>query len=418
MSQRRFHTKSRYGCLQCKQTRKKCDENRPRCGRCKRIGQDCSLSAGSPNLVFISSNLTTQRRRSRVGSPELQSESGLATSPTTSGGDFANSSPEEVSTSPSFTSMSESSAPNSYFTDAERDRLRLMHHYTLHTAPTLGQLSIPEGRDQTLWTDFAIELAFENDLVLHGLLSLSALHLALCGISKRKNTILAVHYHDMGLALFRLHLSNISEHNYNAIFAFNCIVMLYAFGIQRCSESTTNTIAKIHQILTLFANAKTITKSHIETLRSSPWSVLMLPEPFPSADQRLSDEVETMLAKLIQRASVTATTASRAATYLSAIQSLRYIFILMSTKRPGQVALVIFTVAAPSQFWDMVKDGDPLALAILANYAVILYWLRDNIWLEGWGKETIDAVHEALTPEWYDCISWALGKTERVIGAS
>jgi Fungal specific transcription factor domain len=290
-----------------------------------------------------------------------------------------------------------------------------MHHYTQHTAKTVGELSIPEDKDQSVWTDYVTDLAFENDLVLHGLLSLSALHLALCGISKRKHTLLAIQYHDMGLSLFRPYLSNITEHNYDAMFAFNCMVMLYAFGIQRCSESTTNTIAKIHQILTLFSNAKSVTKSHIETLRSSRWSVLMLPEPFPSADQRLPDEIEMMLAKLIQ--CVTATTASQAATYISTIQSLRYVLILMSTKRPGQVTLVIFTVMVPPQYWDMVKDRDPLALAILANYAVTLHWLTDNIWLEGWGKETVDAVCEALSPEWHDCISWAVGETQKARNA-
>lgn len=327
-------------------------------------------------------------------------------------GPSTGSSPDKVATSPSFTSISDGSSADSHFSDTERERLRLMHNYTLHTAKSLVELSIPEDRDQTIWMNFAVELALENDLVLHGLLSLSALHLALQGVSKRKNTILAVHHHDVGLALFRSNLSNITGHNYDCIFAFNCINMLYAFGIQRCSESTTNALERIHQVLTLIYNSRPITKSHMEMLKRSRWSVMMLPEPWPSLEQRLPDEMETMLARLIQRASVTATTAKQAEIYITVIQALRYVLILTSISRPAQVCLVMFSMMAPVEYWDLIQRHDPLALAVLANYAVSLYWLGGNVWLEGWGKETIDAVHAVLAPEWHDCIAWALRETE------
>jgi hypothetical protein len=60
----------------------------------------------------------------------------------------------------------------------------------------------------------------------------------------------------------------------------------------------------------------------------------------------------------------------------------------------------------------MVCIGEPLALAILANFAVILYWLRQTIWLQGWGRETVEAVREALPVEWHECIAWAVQETE------
>lgn len=286
-----------------------------------------------------------------------------------------------------------------------------MHHYTLHTAKTIADLSVPTDRDQTIWQNFAVELALENDLVLHGLLSLSALHLALCGISKRRYTILAIHHHDLGLALFRPYLTNITAQNYESVFAFTCIVMLYAFGIQRCSESTANTIEKVHQILTLISNSRPITKSHMQALRHSRWSIMMMPEPYPTLDEKLPDEMETMLAKLLQRASVTATTPTQAETYIAVIQSLRYVLIITLTPRPAHVTLVIFPMLNPGEYWDMILNHDPLALAVLANYAVTLHRLRYSIWLEGWGKETVDAVQAILAPEWHDCIEWALRET-------
>ncbi|EED18860.1 conserved hypothetical protein [Talaromyces stipitatus ATCC 10500] len=410
MSRRRFHTKSRYGCLQCKHSRKKCDENRPQCGRCEKAGQHCSLSDISSSLMFISTDPTAERFKKILNVVERQPNSEMAISSTVFHGRSTNTSPADTSSCPSFTSTSEN-VSETHISDTEKERLRLMHHYTLHTAKTLAELSIPTDRDQTIWSDFAVDLALEHDLVLHGLLSLSALHLALRGIFKQRHTILAIHHHDLGLAIFRTHLTNITSHNYDSIFAFTCIVMLYAFGIQRCSESTANTIAKVHQILTLISNSRPITKSHMDALRHSRWSVMMMSEPYPTLDQKLPDDMEAMLAKLAQRVAVTAKTASQADVYNAVVQSLRYILILTSTPRPAQVTLVIFPMLSPREYWDMMRDHDPLALAVLANYAVTLHWLRYSIWLEGWGKETVDAVHATLPPEWHDCINWAVEQT-------
>jgi hypothetical protein len=49
---------------------------------------------------------------------------------------------------------------------------------------------------------------------------------------------MAIRHHDLGVAMFRPHLSNITPENHDAVFAFSCIVVLYTFGIQRPFEPT------------------------------------------------------------------------------------------------------------------------------------------------------------------------------------
>lgn len=364
------------------------------------------------SLIFIPTEPTTESYKKNATPFEPQCNSFLtASSSIITPGPSTDTSAAEKSTSPSFASTSDSNGPDSHSSDTERERLRLMHHYTLHTAKTLADLSIPPDKDQKIWHNFAVELALENDLMLHGLLSLSALHLALKGICKPRNTILAIHHYDLGLALFRPSLTNITAQNYESILGFTCIVMCYAFGIQKCSESSANTIEKAHQILTLIADSRPITKSHMQALASSRWSIMMMPVPYPTLDENLPDEIEAMLEKLMQRASITATTPSQAETYSAIIQSLRYIFILTSTPRPAHITLVIFPMLNPRDYWDMILYNDPLALAVLANYAVTIHWLRYSIWLEGWGKQIVDAVRAILAPEWHDCIDWAFNET-------
>jgi Fungal specific transcription factor domain len=357
-------------------------------------------------LIFIPAKpIVTQKEQANTESPDSKS-----TSASLSNG-RSNDSPEDPKSITISTPSTEQSIVESHFTYIERERLRLMNHYTLHTSKSITEITIPEDRDQSIWRNWVTELAFENDFLLHGLLSLSALHLALCGVSRQKHIVMAIHHHDLGVALFRPHLSNIAADNYDAVFGFSCVVAFYSFGIQRSSESKVNPIAKIHQVLTLIRGSAVIVKSDHEALKRSRWSVLMLPGPFQST-QKLPDEMEDMLSKLLQRTSTTNSAATQEDVYTSAIQTLRDNLTIAITYQHAQITVTFFPNMSPTDFWAMVCIGEPLALAILANYAVILYWLRKNIWMEGWGKETVDAVRQALPPEWHECIAWAIRETE------
>lgn len=61
----------------------------------------------------------------------------------------------------------------------------------------------------------------------------------------------------------------------------------------------------------------------------------------------------------------------------------------------------------------MVRNHDPLALAVLANYVVMIHRQRSSIWFEGLGKVTVDAIRATATlgTDWHDCIAWAVEET-------
>ncbi len=307
----------------------------------------------------------------------------------------------------------EESTAQSHFTDAERERLKLIAYYTLHASKSLTEITIPDDRDQSIWSEWVPELAFEHDFLLHGILGLSALHLALRNISRQKHTILAIHHYSLGVSLFRLQLSNITPDNYCAVFAFSCILAFYSFGIQRSSKTSHNPITRIHEVLTLMRGTSLLVKGDHDFQILSRWMALTLPgylEGTFKFPQRAPAEVEEMLLKLLQRTS----SEVEKDVYLAAIQGLRFnLCCAIEYRHQRQLTLTLFPAISPSEFWEMVGDGEFLAPAILANYAVILFWLRKNIWLEGWGKETVDAVRRALPTDWYDCIAWAVRETER-----
>ncbi|KAH8697881.1 hypothetical protein BGW36DRAFT_379615 [Talaromyces proteolyticus] len=478
MAPRRFHKKSRHGCSQCKQNRTKCDEIPPKCGRCQRIGSNCSLAQQSSGLIFIPANLADNhhspdedstantlsesgppldRDRSRDDIPKnentrnpIASSHGARNYDVDTDDHTNNNNNHIINNTPAIWLSDSSSSGNNYpnndtpnsalsqpadpadiITDLEQERLRLIAHYTLHTAQAITDFSIEDG-DLSVWRDWVLELAFKHDFLLHGLLSLSALHLALLSAqsdapSRQRDhyTVLAIQHHDRGVALFRPHIySNLATLDQDAGFAFSCLVALYCFGIQRPSAvpgsslSTSSNvpdkpIAKIHQALTLIRSSSRVAKRDFEALKRGRWSAAVIPFPEVTAQLSLPDEMEHVIAKLMTHTSKTISISTQQEMYSSVIQNLRINLAIAVRYKRALNRVSYFTVMSPLEYWNMVCIGEPLALAILANFGVILHWMKDSIWIEGWGKETVDAVHQALPLEWHECIAWAVREVER-----
>lgn len=380
-----------------------CDENKPKCGRCERIGFDCSLAERNFDLIFIPDKRTeTEKEQANAQSPDSGSNSSRSSNAQSV--DL----PKDLQSMTVSTTRTEQLIDELHFTDLEMERLRLMNHYTLYTSRSIAEITISENGEQSIWSNWVTELALNNDFLLHGILSLSALHLALCGVSRQKYLVMAIHHHSVGLALFRPHLSNITADEFDAVFAFSCLVALYSFGIQRCSEPGVNPIARIHQVLTLIRRSAVLVKCDYEKLERSRWSVLMVPVPH---QHNLPEEMENMLSTLLQRISTTISAATQEELYTSAIQTLRESLTVAISYQRAISKLTWFPIMSPTDFWPQVCIGEPLALAILANYAVVLHWLRKSVWMEGWGRETVGAVRQALPPGWQECIAWAIRET-------
>jgi hypothetical protein len=365
---------------------------------------DCSLSDPNSHLIFVAA------KNREVRKDQVHAELSCGRSrPSAIFRENLLASPEYVQSLMSPPS-SELNVVETPFSDREREQLRLMCHYTLHASHSLAEITIPQDRDQSLWSTWVTELALESDFLLHGVLSLSALHLALSGVSRQKNIILAIRHHDLGVALFRPHLSTITAGHYDAMIAFSCIVAFYAFGIQRLSEPDESPIIKLYQVLTLIRGSSVILKADYEAVLRSRWSAMMthIPDEVP---QELPDDIKDMLSTLQQCASTTTLGIDQQNVYRSTIEVLRANLEYALTHLFTQKTTTLFVVMCPAEFWNLISSGEPLALAILANYAVILHWQQKNIWMEGWGKDLAEAVTSAISSEWHDCIHWARRET-------
>ncbi|CAK37781.1 uncharacterized protein BO96DRAFT_439191 [Aspergillus niger CBS 101883] len=317
---------------------------RPQCGRCRRIGSACSLATQTANLVFVAPRNAMPQNQASNNSSRVNNQSSSISD------GYGSNSPSDLMSVAASTPGTEHSDVECDFTDIEKERLKLMNHYALHTSKSITDVIIPQDQNQSFWGEWVTELAFKHNFLLHGLLGLSALHLALKGVSAQRHTVMAIRHHDLGVAMFRPHLSNITPENHDAVFAFSCIVVLYTFGIQRPFEPTEDPIDRLHQVFSLIRGSSILVKADHETMARSRWSVLMLPHPFPPTV--LSSELEDVLSKLLSRAAMTPK-AARMGVYEPAIQTLRHSLAMAVMYRRTKMTFSYFAVMSPPEFWSM-----------------------------------------------------------------
>lgn len=177
-----------------------CDERYPSCFNCSRRGSRCSFS--------VQSSLNQARSPSRTSNDTIASNTPAV--------------PIRVGT------LNRNHGPNQ---DSDLnpmvswDALELMHHYTNTTANTLA--ARPDM--QYTWRVTIPELAYTCHYLMHGILSISALHLAYLVPTRRRHYLdVAANYQVAGLEGFRSTLSVVNGDNWKECFCFSSLIAISA----------------------------------------------------------------------------------------------------------------------------------------------------------------------------------------------
>ncbi|OTA93461.1 hypothetical protein M434DRAFT_293561 [Hypoxylon sp. CO27-5] len=127
--QRRYHAKSKAGCVTCKQRRIKCDEVRPTCGRCSSRNVQCRFEA------------VPDRQHQHLMARGVQQ--GQASTPT-----------RDADVDCVMRRKSNSISQNPGLGDVDMTALRLMHHFENSTSATLLL-------GNSIWKDQVLPLALQ-----------------------------------------------------------------------------------------------------------------------------------------------------------------------------------------------------------------------------------------------------------------
>ncbi|KAI4597075.1 hypothetical protein KJ359_004586 [Pestalotiopsis sp. 9143b] len=341
MVNRRSHKKSRAGCQQCKQRRIKCDETHPRCNGCIKRELDCIYSA-TP----------------------------LPSTP--------------VST----ISSSKSVAP-----DHVAD-LKLIHHFTLYTYKTCDHGLMP----LSWWQKSLPVMAFQEDHLLHAILSFTSLHVAyLRPAEAQAYVMMAENYRQSTLNRLAKVLPDIEPGQTQACFWSSTFVGMIALALPAVNGyEGVSPKEVLLGLSTLWRGAATVGKmSAAVTAVHDPASLPAAALSASTMPQLQDADLGSSFDKLIECAlGIDSTPAELRDEYVKAIADMAEACAALESQGLAGGILAWFPCLDQSVIEAMVSD-DVVTNLILIFYGVVLYKLKNVWYISNLGLRLV----EELTPK-------------------
>ncbi|KAJ5096326.1 hypothetical protein NUU61_005682 [Penicillium alfredii] len=421
MALRRPHRKSRHGCVECKRRRVKvcigathilhrlaptnsdfpqCDEVRPTCSNCAKRHAECEYGS-STSLLWA--NDEPGRSSLASGSDSGPHSSPVLGSPNTDSLGILGrlSGDNAASTLPS---------PALNLHDLE-----LMMQWCNATYHTLSRNELTDP----IWRNIVPDEALSHSFLMHGILALSALHLARTGPepSRRAGYLnRAVAHQNQALALFRELLGDITDANAKAMFAFASIVVVYTFGFPHTpdAQDAWTCVDDLYQVLILTRGIQQVIRSPADCLRDSQFAPIL--------------QVEEVHAFLSEDATVTIKRLHEANENYGAHHSthdrevyqetINNFAEMLSWVQGGMTASTVagrWAIRLPQRFLELLRQREPLALVMLAHYGVLLRYLKHRWCFDEWCVRVAKAVWAILDRRWRPLVDWAM---REILGAN
>ncbi|KAE9374165.1 hypothetical protein N431DRAFT_464452 [Stipitochalara longipes BDJ] len=387
---RAAHRKSRHGCSNCKQRRVKCDEQKPSCERC--ISRDITCTYHPSTTLIWTASKSVPSNGSTPPSTPSQSRN------------QNQSSTESSSTSRSTPSTSTHEANPA---PLNLEGIALIIHWFTTTVHTVVATSGPNASALELCQTMVLDQAMKHDFLLHGLLALSALHLAdtqSTSTEKERYTQLATAHHNQGLAMYHGILDDVNEANYAASIAFSSLTAMFAFGLYRPGQEVGDEV--IDDLCRIFLLAK-------------GWGVVVgvldptadLVGSRGEADSDSFDEETEKAFSRLQELNRTCSKEEDIEVYTLAIESLKSVFNEMAGVEKGSDPHVSMAWMAvmPEKCVRLLKEKQCLALLLLAYYCVVLERAPKVWWLRGWSTGLLQVVRENIGHSYKDELKWIEG---------
>ncbi|KAF2088586.1 hypothetical protein K490DRAFT_64635 [Saccharata proteae CBS 121410] len=436
------HKKSRNGCIQCKKRRVKCDEHRP-CNHCARHGVQCSLVHGPP---------------SSAGSRHASEDVVLATAPAKA--EYAENAGPDPWTPVSSSTKSRSSEPSikqevASATHVTRDQmsidqnpfdmlsrtiierdimsrlveqvpvtdwlrdLELLHHYSTFTYLTITEMQALRNVYQVVYP----RIGYSSKPVMHGILGLSALHLAhLRPEDREKYLVISTNHQNRAISEFRLALPQITQSNCDELYTLSSLTtILRCASMPMASDPyQPSPIDDTMEAFMLMRGVHQVIQSSFHWIASGPLQPMLIPGrfgpqvPFNSPEAIPLDGfgggLQAQIDALKEVSNDTRFDAAVRQTLLSSVADLTVCFHRIISQPPDREPglVLIWPIRITPECIFLIRQRHPGALLMLATWCVILHNHGNFWWLGDRAKKVVQAVKEALDPCWHDGMKWPL----------
>ncbi|KAF2627893.1 hypothetical protein BU25DRAFT_46104 [Macroventuria anomochaeta] len=366
-ARRKTHSKSRKGCLQCKKRHTKCNEEHPQCANCIRLEITCEWPPPRARVQHASPQSTglgpspMSRENSYIGSPL----------PTPS-----------VAARPTFT----------------LEDMQLLHHWTTR----VYLFHDPTSDDEKwVWSEGIVNVAFQHQFLLHGILAFSALHKTLVDSQGNRASLLAQADAHMSTSL-ATYLRLLEENALETVvpcFLLSSICFAYNLATAQVEEPEDPLGAILH-CFRLLRGVKVAIGQHWEQLQQNDIiGTLLGPVRFVGQLPLPEDTECTPLLDLKLLADQFDT--PQKGICLEAIENLHKTFVkttLCSSLKQEHSIIMTWPALLSTEFLDLCQARNHVGVLIITYWAVLLARNTGAWWLNGWLVRLIHACEELLAP--------------------
>jgi hypothetical protein len=297
--------------------------------------------------------------------------------------------------------------------------MNLFHHFIITTCSTLA----PKANMIDTWRTVVPRLAVAHPFLMHGLLAISALHLAyLQPYERAKYCLLAAQHQDIAIGPFRKAMGNINAENCNAMFTFSSIIVAYGLASAQnpmdllLSNTGDGSVA---EWLLLLRGTSSIILTAWAYLEAGPMAPALEQVDKPPMntenpnDHRLGD-----LSRLFALPSFLESNSTEdMEAYQTALRDLRKAFSICSRKDLNiSLSSAVFTwpaMLAPRILNCLGQRREPAL--ILFAYWCILFKKLDMYWyMKNRASELFSAIHQTLGPDWKEFVEWPRQEIQRM----
>ena len=259
-------------------------------------------------------------------------------------------------------------------------------------------------------------LGLGHPYLMHGILALSALHMATLQPDRRAEfTAKAALHEQHALPVFRTAVSNLSKENSHAIFAFSALVVHYAQAIATKPSGSETSDPSTADILPAWFSLERGTKSLLLKIRpwleDGPFSSLFQDRGLPlDCTLNPDDGYFTVILPLLSPSTTVVTKDEEELLICrAALQELRKEAALPYSPYHtlgAKVIPLIWPIAVSEKYINLVHSGYPKALIVLAYFCVLLHQAESSWHLQNQAEQILEAITQRLEKSWIPWLEW------------
>ncbi|PLN75253.1 hypothetical protein BDW42DRAFT_181035 [Aspergillus taichungensis] len=237
-----------------------------------------------------------------------------------------------------------------------------------------------------------------HPFLTHGLLALSALHVAATSNESREESIkTAQNHYSRAIYGFQKAAKSLDQSTYDAVFAMCHIDLVFCFALPLTvvSPSNNDPIDNLCHILTHLQTSSPTTTATTNPLNKESALNPLHPHAPPTHEAQMPNTSQlaitalTRLNNTLSQQDPSHPTSTYTTTITHLASALKTLLCSSSEETTTPLSTMQWAYHVPGEFLPLTRQRRPFALVLLAHFAVILHAMRASWWVGEWGERVI-----------------------------